>query len=279
MFFWGYPQPDLTVEAWVVTYIAYTLCCATALSLVILTGIRGLHALFLGGAMLGFLIEGVVVGQMYIVFPFQLVWTPLAWHALITGVCVLGLCRAGPTWPVWRHILGLIALGAGGAFFGLFWPLDEGRGHTIPEGGAVFAYLVGIGLIVVVANWLIDRLGDMPRPPAVVTAIMPVCALGVWVWTSVADLNPIRVFWPVMVGLTVWAMARLGKGTTPNLGPKGRLWRHVLFLIAPTTMLLITVPAWEAGAALPTNWVVAGVTVPLGLGWWVMLLWRARRPT
>ena len=277
MFFWGFPQAELTLGEWLITYVAYSLCCAAVLSVVVWTGIGGLRALFLGGALLGFLVEGVVVAQMYIVFPFQLVWTPLAWHALITGVCVFGLCRVGPHWPLWRQILALVALGAGGGFFALFWPLDEGRGGTTPGGEAVLGYLVGIGCIVVLGNRVLDRIEYVPRPSAWVAAIAPVLALAVWIPTSVFDPNPVRVFWPVMVGLTIWAMRRLGGNAVIGFGPPAPLWRHFVFLIAPLTMLLIAVPAWESGEAFASNLVVAGLTVPLSLGWWILLLWRAAR--
>lgn len=280
MFFWGFPQPDLTLGEGLITYFAYSLSCAAALSAVLWTRIAGVHALFLAGALLGFLIEGVVVAQMYLNFPLDLVWTPLAWHALITSVCVFGICRAGPHWPLWRHVLALIALGAGGGFFALFWPLDEGRGSQIPSGEAVFGYLVGIGCVVVVANIALDRFKTVPVPPGWVRLIAPVLALMVWLLASFYDPNPVRVFWPVMVGLTIWAMRRLGDGTSPvSIGAPASIWRHVLFLVAPITMLIVAVPAWENNVAISTNLVVAGITVPLSLGWWLMLLWRAKRAT
>jgi hypothetical protein len=277
MFFWGFPQPELTLGDWLITYVAYSLCCAAVMSGVSWAGIAGLPALFLGGALLGFLIEGVVVATMYQMFPFQLVWTPLAWHALITGVCVLGLCRAGPHWPLWRHVLALIALGAGGGFFALFWPLDEGRANQIPGGETVFGYLVGIGCSVVFANILLDRFKKLPVPPGWVRLIAPVLALMVWIPTTVYDPNPVRVFWPLMVGLTLWAMRRLGGASSVSIGASAAFWRHALFLIAPITMLRIAVPAWENVVAISSNLVVASITVPLSLGWWLMLLWRASR--
>lgn len=276
-FFWGFPPAELNLVEWTITYVAYSLCCAVVLSAIIWSRINGLCALFLGGALLGFLVEGVVVAQMYLIFPFQLVWTPLAWHALITGVCVFGLCRAGPHWPLWRHLLTLIALGVGGGFFALFWPLDEGRADHIPGGDVVFSYLVGTGCSVVFANVLLDRFKTLPSPPTWVTFIMPIFALIVWTATSVFDPNPVRIFWPVMVGLTLWAMRRLGRAPDISIGSPAALWRHLLFLVAPVTMLLIAVPAWENNMAIAANLVVAGVTVPLSLGWWLVLLWRARR--
>jgi hypothetical protein len=72
-FFWSAPPDDLTLLGLLITWIAYTVCVAAALSAVLMSGVRGWPALFLGGAIMGWLVEGVVVGTMYEAFPFQLV--------------------------------------------------------------------------------------------------------------------------------------------------------------------------------------------------------------
>jgi hypothetical protein len=277
MFFWSFPSPGFSGADWLATWIAYALCCAAVLSAVAWSGLGGLTGLFLGGALLGLLTEGVVVGTMYEGFPFQLVWTPLAWHALVTAVCVLGLGRAGPHWPLWRQVAALLALGGGGAFFALFWSLDPDRAGTIPGGDQVLFYLVGIGLGVVVGNVILGRIAAVPRPPVWVLLLAPGLAAAFWVAQSVADPSPVRLAFVLMVGLTLWAMRRLGAGGSVGLGPVAPVWRHALFLIAPLTMTLIIVPIWQAGGSFEANWVVAGITVPVSLGWWLWLLWRAAR--
>lgn len=49
-----------------------------------------------GGAVFGWLVEGVIVQEAYKAFPFQLVWTPLAWHALISMLLGGLISREGP---------------------------------------------------------------------------------------------------------------------------------------------------------------------------------------
>ncbi len=277
MFFWGFPSPGFSVADWLLTWVAYAISCAVVLSAVAWSGIGGVRGLFLGGALFGFLIEGVVVGTMYQAFPVQLIWTPLAWHALITCVCVLGLARAGPSWLLWRQVLGWLAVGAGGAFWGLYWPLDPDRAVAIPGGDVVLFYLAGIGLGVVVGNVVLDRIGTIPHPPVWVLLITPAIALAIWVAQSVADPNPVRLAFPLLVGLTLWTMKRLGRAGDISFGPAAPPWRHLMFLIAPLTMTLIAVPIWRANGSIQSNWVVLVITGPVSLGWWLWLVWRAAR--
>ncbi len=278
MLFWAAPQRDFTLVDWLITWLAYSLCSAVVLSAVRFSGISGMRAVFLGGAMLGFLAEGVIVGTIYEAFPIQLVWTPLAWHALITGVCVFGLGRAAPHWPLWRHGAALAALGAGGAVFALFWPLDPRWATAAPAFGPVLAYLAGIGTGVVAAHMLLDRIAEVPRPPVWVALVVPVLAVALWGAQSFADPRPARLALPVMLGLTFWAMWRLGqRGTPVAFGPPAPPWRHLLFVLAPLTTALIAVPAWQGLGGVPTNIPVFIVTVALSAGWWLWLLGRALR--
>ena len=61
--FWTVPQEPLRLVEWGATWAAYSLVAAAALSVVLWAGIGGWRAAFLGGAILGFGIEGVIVGR------------------------------------------------------------------------------------------------------------------------------------------------------------------------------------------------------------------------
>ena len=62
--FWSAPPPDFEPIGLVLTYLAYSFVCATVLSAVAWSGCGGWTGLFLGGALLGWLTEGVVTGTM-----------------------------------------------------------------------------------------------------------------------------------------------------------------------------------------------------------------------
>jgi hypothetical protein len=229
--------------------------------------------------MLGFMVEGVLVDTMYAVFPFQLVWTPLAWHALVTVFAIGGTWAMGRRWPVWRQALAYAGTGLLTGGFGLFWPLERDDLSAMPA-AVLVAYLLGWGLTMPPGLWVLGRLGRVPRPHGAVLLVVPALALAVWVAKSVTMPEPVRLAGPVMVGLTVWAMARLGDRravTLPDTGP--RVW---LALLVPLAALAVLVPGYRAfPAGLEANWPFAMLTMPLGLGLWLACLAsaaRAQRP-
>lgn len=273
--FWIVPQHPVKPHEWLMTWAAYSLVAAGALSAVLWAGLKGWRAAFLGGALLGFGVEGVVVGTMYDAFPLQLVWTPLAWHAPLTGLVVLALTRRLAQGPVAAQIAGLVALGVLGALWGLYWPVEF---DTMPGHEVTLPYLAGLALPVVAAHVLLDRLGPLfPPRPLVLWAAPMVLAL-LWLVRAVLTASPVVLLCPAMVLATVWAMRRLGRAGQPlDFGPAVPLWRHALFLILPLTVALLVVPGWAAFGAVAVNIPVAWSTGLIGAGLWLWLIFRAAR--
>ena len=269
--FWVFPPAGAGVGELALTVLAYALASACVLSALILTGASGLAGMFLAGALLGFLIEGVIVGTMYDAFPFQLVWTPLAWHALITGLGVVVLPRFMAQRALWQHAVAMVALGAVGGLMALYWLLER---SDLPGSTAIFAYLTGFGAMAVAGHMALDRLETLPRPPNRVLWVTPGLALILWLAESAADPRPQRLALPLMVGLTLWAMRRLSGRLT--FGPPAPVLRHALFLLAPLTAALIATLARNT-AGFAANEVVAVIAVPLGLALWLWSLWRGWR--
>jgi hypothetical protein len=261
------------------TVIAYSIACGVGLSLVIWTGVGGLSAAFLGGAVMGYMAEGVIVGTIYNPLPFFWVWTPLAWHALISGGLVLGVGRAGAVLGPVRMALIWSALGLGSAYWGQYWPSEITGLVPVPTTGTLAVYLVGFGALVVLAQAGIDRIGPLPRPPKTVLWIAPAIAACVWVAQGVADLNPLRVLLPLVLALLWWVMRRLGQGATPvSLGAPVPVWQHALLLIAPAIAVGLAPLGWAQGwGTLSANIVVAVASCLLSLIWLGRLVWRAAR--
>ena len=275
--FWTTPAPDLRLSDLGFTWLAYSVAAAAALSAVIWSGVRGWRAAFLGGALLGFQIEGAVVGTMYEAFPAQLVWTPLAWHALISGLCVLGGGLALARGAVGRQMAGLAALGAFGAVWGLYWPL-EGKPLAGQAGVAAYLALGGVGVGLALA--VLTRLPGMPAGRWWLW-LAPGTMAAVWAVGTVLAPSPIRLAGPGMVALTLWAMWRLGRrpeqGGTAVFGPPVPLERALAFVLAPAVTTLLVVPGWAVFGGVAVNVPVALSTGALGLGLWLWLLWLAAR--
>lgn len=273
--FWSFPPQGITPLDWLATIVAYALAGACALSAVIWAGLAGWRAVFLGGAVLGVVVEGVIVSTMYDAFPFQLVWTPLAWHAAITGLAVLGVQQRMLGASVGWQVLAMLALGLGAGFFASYWPMERAE---LPPPGQIFLYQAASGAAAVAGFWTLGRIGRLPRPPSLVLAVVPVLAVGLWIIQGIADPRPQRLALPVMLGLTLWAMRRLGGGAAPAF-VAAPLARQALFLVAPLTLAGIAAFAVRGTAGFAANIIVALLSAAVGLGLWLWLLWRAlRRP-
>lgn len=277
--FWFAPPEGLHPMDLGLTVIAYSIASGVGLSMVIWAGVGGLRAAFLGGAIMGYMVEGVIVGTIYDPLPFYWVWTPLAWHALISGGLVLGVGRAGAALGPMRMALVWAALGLCAAFWAQYWP-SEITG-PLPTTGALSVYLVGFAVLVVMAQVGMDRLGQLPRPPNGVLWIAPGIAALVWVAQTVADLNPLRVLLPAVLVLLWWVMRRLGQtGKRVSLGAPVPVWQHALLMIAPGVAVILAPLGWAQGwGTLSANVVVAITTCLLSLAWISRLIWSAaKRP-
>lgn len=271
--FWTTPAPDLGIGSLILTWALYGVVAGAALSVVVWSGLRGWRAAFLGGALLGFGIEGAAVGTMYDAFPLQLIWTPLAWHALISGLGVLGGGMALARGALWRQVVGMAGLGVFGAVWGLYWPLE---GKVLAGAAGLLAYLGLTGVGVALALGVLSRLPEI-RWGRWWLWLAPGAVVALWAVGTVAAPTPLRLVWPVMVGATVWAMGRLGSGRGALFGPPLGWGRVLVFALAPVVTVALVLPGWAWFGGVGVNIPIALGTGAVGLGLWVWLLWVAAR--
>lgn len=274
--FWFMPPADLRPLDLFWTVIAYSIASAVGLNMVIWSGVGGWPAAFLGGAVMGYMAEGVIVGTIYNPLPFFWVWTPLAWHALISAGLVLGIGRAAGVLGPARMALIWAALGLAAAYWGQYWTSERAE---LPSWGALALYLLGFGVLVVLAQVVMDRMGTLPRPPLWVMLVSPAIALFVWGYATVADMNPLRVILPLALLGLWWVMRRLGqRGGPVSLGRPVPVWQHALVLITPAIAVALAPVGWSAGVGtLGANWAVALPSCALSVLVLARLAWRAAR--
>jgi hypothetical protein len=268
--FWSAPRADFSHWELLGAWGFYSAGTACALSAVAFTGCSGWRGLFLGGAIVGFVVEGVIVDTMYDAFPLQLVWTPLAWHALLTGMLIGGAARmAGAQ--------GLAVVAFGGVFCGVwaqYWPIEL---DGVPAPMATTAYILGAGLALPVGHWVLNRLGHVPRPHGAVLLVAPVLVAALWLFKLVGAPFLQKAALPVLLGLTVWAMWRLGRRNQPvGFGaPLGPL-RLAATLLVPVLMLAVALPGWAAfPAGISVNIPLALATGAISLILFLVLIWQA----
>jgi F0F1-type ATP synthase assembly protein I len=126
VFYARYRPNEDTIGSLITTWIVYSVLSYAFLSIVSVFKVRSIWALFLSGAVYGWSAEGIIVQTMYDNFPFQLSWTGLAWHDLIS--ILIG-------WYIVRVILHqnnvfktMLLAGGLGLFWGFWaisWWLDD----------------------------------------------------------------------------------------------------------------------------------------------------------
>lgn len=262
--FWFIPPPDISLSGWLLTWMAYSTCTACALSFVLWSGAGGWPAAFLGGAVLGYLLEGIVVGTIYDAFPVQLVWTPLAWHALITGGVIIGLGLA-PLRLIHRAALWL-GVGVCASVWGLYWPTERGT----PQGsGPLLVYLALPGLAAALALWAAGHI-PRPSPRPWVLWIAPAIAMSAAVFQAASFPSVLRLALPAMLGLLWLALRRSGYG---RWGEPAPLSHHLTLLVAPVFAAFAAPALWATvgPAMVAVPFAFATSLLALGILLWIVL--------
>jgi hypothetical protein len=155
--FWAFNNPNVLVLKEIISaWIVYSILAYIFLWTVSAFRISSIWALFLAGALVGWLCEGVIVTTMYDNFPIQLSWTGLAWHSLITVLVgwhwvrkTLQENRIGKT------IFLSTLIGVFFGFWAIFWWIET-KSQTPVSEFTRNSFLISIPLIF--CYWVHDRI-------------------------------------------------------------------------------------------------------------------------
>ena len=105
--------------------LVYGMFAWTAVLAVHMRAGGGMTGLFAAATVMGLLVEGVPVFELYAALPLSLFWTSIGWHGVITGVTALFLLR----WSLHRNLaagaMAAFGLGVGlGLWCGHYWTVD-----------------------------------------------------------------------------------------------------------------------------------------------------------
>jgi len=289
LLFWARVRPGDSLVNWIQTWLAYSLLAFIFLAAVRHFRVRSLEALFLAGALVGWLGEGVLVQTMYDRFPLQISWTGLAWHSLIS-VCIgwHALLLALSSRDAWRTT----AIAAGvGAFWGLwaiFWWLEEPAEIASTAAFAGFAF--GATVVLALGYWAFARAGAGEfRPGRLSITIALGLLLVAFALGTVPAVPWALVVLPALLAL-VWVALEWNRAaeTRPDIldrlgAERPPLSAYLPLVSMPIVACGIYTLAFGLGLRWQTNWMVFLVTMPAGFVLfataWLRLMRRKRPAT
>jgi len=285
--FWSFPRPGDKFTDLFFGWLVYSLLAWVFLLLVRQCRIASFPALYLAGAVFGWLAEGVVVDTLYgnatNPFPASISFTGLAWHALISvsiGWYWQGrvLRAANPS----RIAAFCATVGLGWGLWAAWWPAELGHANTSL---AAFASHTVACSILLVLSWAVLSLGrpEWFRPAKwempVLFGVVALFYLGIRLPAtprSVLILPPL--LFACAYGLNRNRLPErqpdLMDALVGQIRPRFCLW----LLLMPATAIAVYAPAAVWGWNLPTNWVFYVITTPLGFFLLLRSLWILDRP-
>ena len=285
--FWSFLRPGDKLAHLVLGWLVYSLLAWVFLLLVRQCRIAAFPALFLAGAIFGWLAEGVVVDTLYgnatNPFPASISFTGLAWHALISvGMGCYGQGRVLTAANPFRIAAFSVAVGLGWGLWAAWWPAELGHANTSL---AAFAAHTMVCSVLLILSWAVLSLGrpDWFRPAKweipVLFGVVALFFLGIRLPATPRS----ALILPPLLFACAYGLNRnrlherqpdLVDALVGQIRPRYCLW---LFLM-PVTAIAVYSPVAVWGWNLPTNWVFYVISMPLGFLFLIRSLWILYRP-
>lgn len=284
--FWSFLRPGDKLIDLLLTWVVYSLLAWVFLLLVRECRIATFPALFLAGAVFGWLAEGIVVDTLYgsadNPFPASISFTGLAWHALISvGVGWYWQAKVLATGNAKKIALFSVAVGLGWGLWAGWWPAELGKantslvafaGHTVACSIAFLAAWIALGMAG--SEWFRPAKFELP----VLLALVALFFLGVRV---PATPRSALILLPLLLGCAYGLRLNRRQEQRPDLmeAVVGRIQplSCLPLLLMPVTAIAAYAPVTVWGLALPTNWVLYWTTMPLGFFFLLRSLWILHR--
>jgi hypothetical protein len=158
--FWSFLRPDDNLFFQILGWLLYSLFTYMTLAIITYFRVRTMWALFLAGAAFGWIVEGIYAMTFFgggLPLPFSIVWTGVAWHALISVVIGWYLLQVSVARRGYLHTLSFSSLL--GLFWGVWaaaWILETPPIVTTSAGFLLHAF--GTIALLIGALWVTPRL-------------------------------------------------------------------------------------------------------------------------
>ena len=285
--FWARPIQGTLPPDVLLTTLVYAMAAYAFLTTVAAFRVRSMEALFLAGAVYGWLVEGVIVQTLYDDFPFNLSWTGLAWHALITilfGWYALPRALRQPNpckAAAWAGLAGLV----NGVWAMGWW--SEAPPPTPLANFAVYVFATTAALAG--AYGAGSRLKLPAFAPGRVEIVTLCTAIAAYFLLVTLPAQPLAaILLPPLAGVVLLSLRRNAQRepgadlVTLSLQSEAIPWRRLLTLgLMPLTATSVYALALRIDWRPPTGILLYAITTPLGfvlLVVSVVRIWRRPSP-
>jgi len=284
--FWSYWRVgEDTVPIFLLTWVVYSVAAYIGLILIQEYKARSVWALFLVGAVFGWLIEGVFAmtffGTAEIPFPLTISWTALAWHALISVVFGWYVLQQALLHSLKRTAVVSLSLGTFWGLWSLFW-FPDAPGGPIPVQDFLL-YALAITTLLMLAQRVYPKLNGQFRATRLEKLVLAVLVLG---WYGVATVPTFGVLaltvLPAVFGVAYVALYKNKKTETQTsilatFSAKVPWGRSFAVLLMPAAAVVVYGLAVSFNAFLLANFLVLAVTLPAGFVLFCMSVWKVWR--
>jgi hypothetical protein len=274
--FWAKYRPDSMAPGELFfTYVIYSLVTFVFLSILWKFRVQDIWGLILAGSVYGWLVEGVVVQTMYDVFPLQISWTGLAWHALIS--VVLGWYYVKKT--VGEHSYGKtltisLLIGLFYGFWAITWWVED---QVIVPLGEFSLYLWSSSILLMVSYAITDLIQVDSYTPSQVEKGIVLIVLGFF-FAATVWIQPLALF--ILPSLLIITWKALQKNTAPSseqsyiqlLQGDKNIMHYGILLCIPAITTVVYACALSLSILFPTNIVVYMVLTPLGFACYMLAI-------
>lgn len=269
LLFWARKRPDDSLGEWTMTWLAYSLMAFVFLYLVSRFRVKNIWALFLAGAVFGWLGEGIVVQTTYESLPLSISFTALAWHALITvwigWYAIRKSLRASNPFSTLKLSL---AIGLCYGLWAIMWWFEPDGGVSSVAEFATFSFAAVI--LAIPAYWLADWSSSESFHPSRWVSVVILSMFALMFFFIVVPTVPLAIIiLPILLGLAYlglrWNRLTEADGSMlTNFNNPVPAWKYFSLLGIPVAGVSFYALAALLNFQWQTNWVLYLITTPLG---------------
>jgi len=278
--FWTRLGPNDTFMNWVSAWGAYSLLAFVFLAVLSYFRIKDIWALFLAGAVFGWLGEGVIVQTAYEMLPLSISFTGLAWHALLTvWIGWYAIQRSLLSADSFSTLKLASVLGLCYGLWAIMWWLEPDGGVSTLAEFVVFSLVTTI--LVIAAYWLANWSASEPFTPNGWVTITIASLFALYFFFITVPAAPLAlIILPILFGLIYlsWRRNREKEADNSLLDEFSRrisIWKFASLLALPIIGIIVYALALRLELRWQTNWILYVITSPLGIILFAISLYKS----